>query len=73
MSPDQSNDRVPEGGKAEAPAEGRGHPKAATSRALDEGNPTAGTSQATQGRAEKEQAEQIGAAKAHGRGYHKDD
>ena len=70
----QENDRVPEGGKAPDPTNGgHGHPKAAASRALDEGNPTAGTSHATVGQEEKAQAEQIGAGKAHGRGYHKED
>lgn len=55
---------VTEGGKAESPVEGKhGHPKGATSRAEAEGNPTDGTSRATQGKAEKEHAEAVGAGK----------
>lgn len=71
---DQQQDRVPEGGKAPDPTEGgHGHPKPSHSRALDEGNPTSGTSDATVAREEKLAAEQDGAGKAHGRGYRKDD
>lgn len=67
------HDDVPEGGKAEAPNEGRGKPKPATSRADIEGNPTEGTSSATVGKAEKEAAHAIGTHKEHGRGHHKGD
>jgi hypothetical protein len=64
---------VTEGGKAEAPTEGKGHPKPAASRAHDADGPEAGTSSATAGKAEKEAA----AANAtltkdqHGRGRRK--
>lgn len=66
-------DEVTEGGKAEAPTEGKGRPKPATSRAEAEGGPDAGTSAATAGRAEKENAAASGAAKEHGRGHRKAD
>lgn len=62
---------VPEGGKADAPTEGKGKPKQAASRADLEGNPTDGTSSATVGKAEKEAAHAIGMNKEHGRGHHK--
>lgn len=59
-----SSPDVTEGGKAPSPTEGRhGRPKGATSRADAEGNPTDGTSRATQGRAEKDHAAGMGAAK----------
>jgi len=54
---------VTEGGKAPSPAEGHGHPKPAASRAEAEGNSTDGTSRATQGKAEKDHAAEVGAGK----------
>jgi len=58
---------VTEGGKAPSPGAGHGHPKPAASRAEAEGNPTAGTSHATQGKAEKQHAEAAGARKPRAR------
>ena len=63
---------VMEGGKAEAPTEGKGHPKPAASTADAGGAPEAGTSHATAGKAEKQAAEGAAAAKEqHGRGRRK--
>ena len=47
---------VVEGGQAEAPTEGKGKPKPATSRAHADSAPEAGTSSATAGKAEKQAA-----------------
>ena len=71
----QPGDDVTEGGVAPAPADGRGHPKAAASRATEEGNPQGeATSTATQGKHEKEHAAEMGAAKTQsGRGHRKHD
>ena len=63
---------VHEGGKAEAPTEGKGHPKPAASASVPEGALDGGTSSATAGKAEKEAAEGAGSAKEqHGRGRRK--
>lgn len=64
---------VTEGGKAEAPTEGKGHPKPAASRAHDEHSPEGGTSSATAGKAEKEAAAANAALTKdqHGRGRRK--
>ena len=64
---------VTEGGKADAPTEGHGKPKPATSRAHDEGNPEAATSSATAGKAEKEAAHENAALTKtqEGRGHRK--
>ena len=63
---------VMEGGKAEAPTEGKGHPKPAASTADAGGAPEAGTSHATAGKAEKLAAEGAASAKEqHGRGRRK--
>ncbi|WP_207538068.1 hypothetical protein [Sabulicella rubraurantiaca] len=59
-----SSDDVTEGGKAPSPTDGPGKPKPATSRAEAEGNPTDGTSKATQGKAEKDHAAGTGAGQA---------
>lgn len=66
---------VLEGGKAEMPTEGKGHPKPAMSRAHDEHTPEAGTSSATAGKAEKDAAAANGALTKdqHGRGRRKAD
>ncbi|WP_376098628.1 hypothetical protein ACE7GA_08995 [Roseomonas sp. CCTCC AB2023176] len=59
-----SSPEVTEGGKAPTPTEGgHGHAKGAASRAEAEGNPTDGTSRATQGKAEKDHAASVGAGK----------
>ena len=47
---------VTEGGKAEAPTDGKGHPKPAASVAHEGHAPEAGTSGATAGKAEKDAA-----------------
>lgn len=64
---------VTEGGKAEAPTEGKGKPKPATSRAHADTAPEAGTSSATAGKAEKEAAAENAALTKtqHGRGHRK--
>ena len=64
---------VNEGGKAEAPTEGKGHAKPAASRAHDEHSPDTGTSSATAGKAEKEAAASNAALtkEQHGRGRRK--
>lgn len=64
---------VLEGGKAEAPTEGKGHAKPAASRAHEEHTPEAGTSSATAGKAEKEAAAENAALtkEQHGRGRRK--
>lgn len=64
---------IHEGGKAESPTEGKGHPKPAASRAHDAHAPEAGTSSATAGKAEKEAAASNAALtkEQHGRGRRK--
>lgn len=63
---------VAEGGPAEAPIEGKGHPKPAASSANVDGAFQDGTSSATAGKAEKEAAAGAGQAKEqHGRGRRK--
>lgn len=63
---------VHEGGRAEAPTEGKGHPRPAASAADTDGVPQAGTSSATAGQTEKEAAAGAGQAKEqHGRGRRK--
>ena len=63
---------VNEGGPAEAPTEGKGHPKPAASTADVDGASQDGTSSATAGKAEKEAAADAGQAKEqHGRGRRK--
>ena len=63
---------VHEGGPAEAPTDGKGHPRPAASTADVDGSPQAGTSSATVGKAEKEAAAGAGQAKEqHGRGRRK--
>ena len=63
---------VEEGGQAEAPTEGKGHPKPAASSADIDGASQDGTSSATAGTAEKEAAAGAGHAKEqHGRGRRK--
>ena len=64
---------VTEGGKAEAPTEGKGHPKPAASIADADGAPQAGTSSATAGKAEKEAAAEnaVLTKEQHGRGRRK--
>ncbi|MCJ2010178.1 hypothetical protein ACFZ8E_23630 [Methylobacterium sp. HMF5984] len=63
---------VLEGGKAEAPTEGKGQPKSAASNAPAGATSDAATSSATVGKAEKEAAAAAGAGKAqHGRGHRK--
>jgi hypothetical protein len=58
------DDAVPEGGKAASPTDGRGAPKAAASRAAAEGTDTgSGTSGATAGKREHEQAAAANAGK----------
>jgi len=65
---------VPEGGKAEAPTEGKRHAKAAASNAPPGATSDAATSSATVGKAEKEAAAAAGAGKEqHGRGHRKAD
>ena len=66
---------VLEGGKAEAPTEGKGKPKPATSRAHADTAPEAGTSSATAGKAEKEAAAEMAALTKTqtGRGHRKAD
>lgn len=66
------HDVVTEGGKAEAPTEGKGHMKPAASRADAEGSTEAGTTSATSGKAEQVAAEMAAADKEqHGRGRRK--
>ena len=73
-SKNHTESSVTEGGKAESPTEGKGHPKPATSHADAEGASGAGTSSATVGKAEKQGAAEAGAAKEqHGRGHRKAD
>lgn len=63
---------VTEGGKAEAPTEGKGHPKSAASNTQAGATSDAATSSATAGKAEKEAAAAAGADKdQHGRGHRK--
>jgi hypothetical protein len=63
---------VLEGGKADAPTEGKGQPKAAASNAPSGATSDAATSSATVGKAEQEAAAAAGAAKEqHGRGHRK--
>ena len=63
---------VVEGGKAESPTEGKGHPKSAASNAPAGGTSDEATSSATVGKAEKEAAAAAGANKEqHGRGHRK--
>lgn len=63
---------VHEGGHADAPTEGKGHPKPAAWTADTDGAPEAGTTSATAGRAEKESAAGARQAKEqHGRGRRK--
>ena len=64
---------VPEGGKADAPTQGKGKPMQAASRAEADGTTTEGTSSATVGKAEKDAAfEKTLLTKAqHGRGHRK--
>ena len=63
---------VHEGGKAEAPTEGKGHPKSAASNAPQGATSDDATSSATAGKAEKEAAAAAGAEKEqHGRGHRK--
>lgn len=63
---------VHEGGLAEAPTDGKGHPRPAASTADTDGVPQAGTSSATAGETEKEAAAGAGQAKEqHGRGRRK--
>lgn len=63
---------VLEGGQAEAPTEGKGHPKSAASKAPSGATSDAATSTATAGKAEKEAAAAAGADKEqHGRGHRK--
>lgn len=63
---------VHEGGPPEAPTEGKGHPKPASSTADIDGASLDGTTSATAGKAEKEAAAGAGAAKdQHGRGRRK--
>ena len=64
---------VTEGGRAEAPTEGKGHPKPAASTADAGGAPEAGTSHATAGKAEKLAAAEDAALTKdqHGRGRRK--
>lgn len=66
---------VNEGGKVEAPTEGKGRPKPATSSAHADHTPEAGTSSATAGKAEKEAAAANAALtkEQHGRGRRKSD
>ncbi len=72
---DAGNPVVNEGGKAEAPTDGKGHPKPAASRAHDEHSPHAGTTSATAGKAEKEAALSNATLtkEQHGRGCRKAD
>ena len=73
-SKNHTESSVTEGGKAEAPTEGKGHAKPAVSHADAEGASEAGTSSATAGKAEKQVAAGAGAAKEqHGRGHRKAD
>ena len=63
---------VLEGGKAEAPNEGKGQPKSAASNAPAGATSDGATSSATVGKAEKEAAAAAGAGKEqHGRGHRK--
>ncbi len=64
---------VPEGGVAPSPTMAKGHPMPAASAAHDAGNPEAGTSTATAGKAEKEAAATNAALtkEQHGRGHRK--
>ena len=63
---------VLEGGKAEAPTEGKGQPKSAASNAPIGATSDAATSTATVGKAEKQAAAAAGAGKEqHGRGHRK--
>ena len=64
---------VLEGGKAEAPTGGKGHPKPAASHAHDEDTPHDGTSSATAGKAEKDAAHEnaVLTKEQHGRGRRK--
>ena len=64
---------VPEGGKAEAPIQSKGHPLPAASAAAASGTTVAGTSSATAGKAEKEAAATNAALpkEQHGRGPRK--
>ncbi|SDN81930.1 RPS31 30S ribosomal protein S31 [Methylobacterium phyllostachyos] len=69
---DAGHPMVAEGGKAEAPTEGKGHPKSAASNAQAGATSDAATSHATAGKAEKEAAAAAGADKdQHGRGHRK--
>lgn len=69
---DSGHAPVLEGGKAESPTEGRGHPKSAASSAPEGATSEGAISTATAGKAEKEAAAAAGAAKEqHGRGHRK--
>ncbi|MCJ2069484.1 hypothetical protein MKK75_11895 [Methylobacterium sp. J-030] len=69
---DAGHPAVLEGGKVETPTEGKGHPKSAASSAPAGATDDAATSTATAGKAEKDAAAAIGAAKdQHGRGHRK--
>jgi hypothetical protein len=58
------DDAVPEGGKAASPKQDHGSPKGSASRAIAEGTDMGdGTSNATVGKREKEQAEAANAGK----------
>ena len=68
-----SSPDVTEGGPPVSPTDGgHGHKKPARSTAEDAGSGTEGTSSATVGKREQEQAATIGANKPQGRGHHKD-
>jgi hypothetical protein len=70
--PDAGHPDVLEGGRAEVPTEGKGHPKSAASNAPSGATSDAATSTATAGKAEKEAAAAAGAGKEqHGRGHRK--
>lgn len=69
---DAGHPEVLEGGRADAPTEGKGHPKSAASNAPGGATSEAATSTATVGKAEKEAAAAAGANKEqHGRGHRK--
>lgn len=69
---DTGHPEVLEGGKADAPTEGKGHAKSAASNAPLGATSDAATSTATVGKAEKEAAAAAGASKEqHGRGHRK--
>ena len=71
-SPGAGHPVVMEGGKAEAPTDGKGRAKPSASAADAGGAPDAGASTATAGKHEKQEAENAAMAKEqHGRGHRK--